>query len=147
MKNIGDFIPIIGPIVNLIYYYMTSKPIYLIIVFLLLIEIHIISHLYKYIFYKLGLGSLRPRSFDKKMSDDPLRYNGMPSGHTSNVTLFALLYWYTNKSLLFIPLIPIMMAQRIITGAHTLLQTIVGLIVGIIEYLLFVYIYQNIVKR
>jgi membrane-associated phospholipid phosphatase len=40
-----------------------------------------------------------------------------------------------------------MMAQRVITGAHTLLQTIVGLIVGIIEYLLFVYIYQNIVKQ
>jgi membrane-associated phospholipid phosphatase len=147
MKNIGDYLPIIGPVVNLVLYYNTGNQIYLIIVFVLLIEIHFVSHIYKLLFYTLGLGSLRPKYNDKIMSDNPLIYNGMPSGHSSNITLFALLYYHTNNSYLFMWLIPIMMLQRILTKAHTLLQTIIGVLVGIIEYFIFIYVYHLIKNK
>ena len=146
MKHIGDYLPIIGPLVNLILYYKTSRKIYLVIVFVLLIEIHIMSHLYKLLFYYLRIGSIRPKYSDKIMSDNPLVYNGMPSGHSSNITLFALLYYYTDNSLLFIWLIPVMMLQRILTKAHSVAQTIIGVLVGIFEYFIFIYVY-NFIKK
>ena len=146
MKHIGDYLPIVGPLVNLILYYKTNRRIYLIIVFVLLIEIHIMSHIYKLLFYYLKIGSIRPKYSDKIMSDNPLVYNGMPSGHSSNITLFALLYYYTDNSILFIWLIPVMMLQRILTKAHSVAQTIIGVLVGIFEYFVFIYVY-NFIKK
>lgn len=77
---------------------------------------------------------LRPENDCKTIKNVPTKCLGMPSGHAEITTIICyILYKYNYISLPILIIIIISMClQRIITKRHTALQTIVGVIFGLI---------------
>lgn len=85
----------------------------------------------------------RPNLICNKKKNDFVKCVGMPSGHAQTITIFALLLY--NYKMIALPvcilLILSVSLQRVISNAHTFLQIIIGILLGL--FYSYIYISNN----
>jgi membrane-associated phospholipid phosphatase len=71
---------------------------------------------------------------DTEINSSTLSYTGMPSGHAETISIICILLYLYNFIPLWLSIIIIMIVsfQRIISNKHTLIQVLIGSLLGLI---------------